>query len=323
MLEHRVHLSCYNEDGILLEKTSIKLMVGRPSQDLEVQINMEMEIPCSSRVYFITAYSYSTDTSNDLMKAQMISTTTSRCYDPEVKGVSSSSSSTQNMAFVSSSNNNISSSNEAINVANGVTTVSNQVNTAYSTNINNLSDVVICSSLLNTGRKLTVNGNETIGFDKSKVEWYNCHKRGHFARECIALRNQDNKKESSQEGGCLVEPSTSQLWCHVMVLVDMTGVIRQKKGQIMHSWLTHLEVLTQSEKEPKVVRKNDGAPIIKEWVSDDEKEDVSQNKTKKKTVKPSIAKIKFVKPRQQEKTARKTIKQVEKHRQNTYSPRGN
>ncbi|GJU68004.1 hypothetical protein Tco_1254263 [Tanacetum coccineum] len=30
-----------------------------------------------------------------------------------------------------------------------------------------------------------------------------------------------------------------------------------------------------SEEEPKVVRKNDDAPIIKEWVSDDEEEDVS------------------------------------------------
>ncbi|GJU45021.1 putative ribonuclease H-like domain-containing protein [Tanacetum coccineum] len=42
--------------------------------------------------------------------------------------------------------------------------------------------------LKNTGRKLTVNGNETIGFDKSKVECYNCHKRGHFARECRGRR---------------------------------------------------------------------------------------------------------------------------------------
>ncbi|GJV60561.1 hypothetical protein Tco_1466661 [Tanacetum coccineum] len=36
-----------------------------------VQLKMEMEIPRSSGVYFITACSYSTDTSNDLMKAQM------------------------------------------------------------------------------------------------------------------------------------------------------------------------------------------------------------------------------------------------------------
>ncbi|GKD02145.1 hypothetical protein Tco_1177119, partial [Tanacetum coccineum] len=50
---------------------------------------------------------------------------------------------------------------------------------------------------------------------------------------------------------------------------------------------------------------------------------MSQTKNEKKTVKPSIAKIEFVKPKQQEKTARKTIKQVEKHRQNTHSPRGN
>ncbi|GJW73314.1 hypothetical protein Tco_0132684 [Tanacetum coccineum] len=108
------------------------------------------------------------------------------------------------MAFVSSSNNNTSSSNEAVNAAHGVTTASTQVNTAYSTNIDNLSDVVIYNLeemdliwqmsmltirvrrfLKNTRRKLTVNGNATIGFDKSKVECYNYHKRRHFARESL------------------------------------------------------------------------------------------------------------------------------------------
>ncbi|GKD03366.1 hypothetical protein Tco_1178340 [Tanacetum coccineum] len=62
---------------------------------------------------------------------------------------------------------------------------------------------------------------------------------------------------------------------------------------------------------------------LDEFVSDSEEENVSQPKTEKKTVKPSIAKIEFVKPKQQEKTARKTVKQAEKHRQNTHSPRGN
>ncbi|GKD17602.1 hypothetical protein Tco_1206760, partial [Tanacetum coccineum] len=115
--------------------------------------------------------------------------------------------------------------NKAVNTAHGVSTASTQVNAANFTNIDNLSDAVICAFftsqpnspqlvhkdlqqihpddmeemdlrwqmamltmrarrfLKNTGRKLTVNGNETIGFDKSKVECNNCHKRGNFARE--------------------------------------------------------------------------------------------------------------------------------------------
>ncbi|GJS63337.1 ribonuclease H-like domain-containing protein [Tanacetum coccineum] len=65
----------------------------------------------------------------------------------------------------------------------------------------------------------------------------------------------------------------------------------------------------KSDKEvSEIVRKNDDAPIIEEWMSDSEEENVSQPKTKKKTVKPSIAKIEFVKPKQQEKTTRKTVK---------------
>nr|GEX36840.1 hypothetical protein [Tanacetum cinerariifolium] len=66
-------------------------------------------------------------------------------YEPEVKGMSSSSSSTQNMAFVSSLNNNTSNTNGAVNTAHGVSTASTQVNAAFSINIDNLSDAVICS----------------------------------------------------------------------------------------------------------------------------------------------------------------------------------
>ncbi|GJY27995.1 ribonuclease H-like domain-containing protein [Tanacetum coccineum] len=45
-----------------------------------------------------------------------------------------------------------------------------------------------------------------------------------------------------------------------------------------------------SEEEAKVVKKNDDAPIIEEWVSDDEEEDVSQPKIEKRIVRPSIVK---------------------------------
>nr|GEZ21288.1 ribonuclease H-like domain-containing protein [Tanacetum cinerariifolium] len=59
------------------------------------------------------------------------------------------------------------------------------------------------------GRKLRVNGNEIIGFNKSNVECYNCHKRGNFPRKCRALRNQDNKNKESSRKSVPVETSTS------------------------------------------------------------------------------------------------------------------
>ncbi|GJX16247.1 ribonuclease H-like domain-containing protein [Tanacetum coccineum] len=142
-----------------------------------------------------------------------------KVYEPEVKGMSSS----------------ISAANTQVNVS----------------NIENLSDVVICAFhasqpnnpqlvyedlqqihpddleemnlkwqmdmltmrarrfLKNTGRKLTINVNEYVGFDKSKVECYYCHKRGHFAKECRAPRNQDYKNNESIKRTVPVETSTS------------------------------------------------------------------------------------------------------------------
>nr|GFA37514.1 ribonuclease H-like domain-containing protein [Tanacetum cinerariifolium] len=38
--------------------------------------------------------------------------------------------------------------------------------------------------LQKTGRNLGVNGPTSMGFDIAKVECYNCHRKGHFAREC-------------------------------------------------------------------------------------------------------------------------------------------
>ncbi|GKD11299.1 hypothetical protein Tco_1190984 [Tanacetum coccineum] len=75
---------------------------------------------------------------------------------------------------------------------------------------------------------------------------------------------------------------------------------------------------------PKAVRKNNGALIIKDWVSDSEEEDVPQARIQKKIVKPSFAKIEFVKSKEQVKSPRKTtVKQGDQNRLNTHSPRGN
>ncbi|GJV37874.1 ribonuclease H-like domain-containing protein [Tanacetum coccineum] len=329
-----------------------------------------------------------------------------KVYEPEVKGMSSSSSSTQNMAFVSSSNNNNSSTNravsttQAVNTANGVSAANTQVNAS---NIDNLSDVVIYDLeeidlrwqmamltmrarrfLKNTGRKLTINGNESVGFDKSKVECYNCHKKGHFAKECRAPRNQDYKNKESTIRTVPVETSTSiaLVSCDGLGGYDWNNLLvdQAEDGLIMHSWLISSSSLirgkkleiAQKEKDgiqfnvdkfknaskslnkliesqivdnhkkglgynavlplytgnfmpptpdlsftgldefvnkpvvenrksddevSKVVRKSNYSPIIEDWVSNSKEENVSQTKTEKKTVKPSIAKIEFVKPK--------------------------
>ncbi|GKA98079.1 ribonuclease H-like domain-containing protein [Tanacetum coccineum] len=76
-----------------------------------------------------------------------------------------------------------------------------------------------------------------------------------------------------------------------------------------------------SENSSVEIKKTPDAPIIKEWVSDDEEQDESLVVVEKKNVVPTIPKVDVVRPKQQEKPVRKTIKYAEMYR--SQKPRGN
>ncbi|GJX99057.1 hypothetical protein Tco_0356076, partial [Tanacetum coccineum] len=65
--------------------------------------------------------------------------------------------------------------------------------------------------LKKSGRNLGVNGTDTIGFDKTKVECYNCHIRGHFFREYMAPKNQDSRNRETTRRTVPVKETTSNV----------------------------------------------------------------------------------------------------------------
>ncbi|GKA51966.1 putative ribonuclease H-like domain-containing protein [Tanacetum coccineum] len=76
-----------------------------------------------------------------------------------------------------------------------------------------------------TRRNLNFNGKETVSFDKTNVECYNFHRRGHFARECRAPRNQGNRNRDAPRRVVLVETPANAL-----VVQDGIGIIGYQMG---------------------------------------------------------------------------------------------
>ncbi|GJV37985.1 ribonuclease H-like domain-containing protein [Tanacetum coccineum] len=147
-----------------------------------------------------------------------------KVYEYEIKGQlsSSSSSNSWNVAFVSSENT--SSTNKAVNIAHEVSTASSQgqafsllmlIMSCFPSLLINLIMTMLTMRvkrfLKKTGRNLNFNSKEIVGFDKTNVECYNCHRRGHFARECKAPRNQGNRNRDAPRRNAPVDTSTTNI----------------------------------------------------------------------------------------------------------------
>ncbi|GJT58470.1 retrovirus-related pol polyprotein from transposon TNT 1-94 [Tanacetum coccineum] len=177
-----------------------------------------------------------------------------------------------------------------------------------------------------TGRKITINRSDTPGYDKSKVKCFNCHKMVHFARECKGPRNQDsrNRNQDSSRRTVNVEETSSKAmvaidgagfdWSYMaddevptnmalMAFLDSEGYFSPPNLDLSNSGLEEFQQpefegygpktsKNVSEDTSNEVRESPDALMVEKLVSDD--------KLEKKTVFPTVAKIEFVRPKQQE-----------------------
>nr|GEZ52713.1 hypothetical protein [Tanacetum cinerariifolium] len=216
-----------------------------------------------------------------------------KIYEVEVKSSSSASTSTQNIAFVSSQTTD--STNEPVSVVASISDASVKIPVSALSNVDTLSNVVICSFfasqfnspqldnddlkqidgddleemdlkwqmamltvrarrfLQRTERNLGANGPTSMGFYMSKVECYNCHRKGHFAKECRSPNDtRRNVAAEPQKRNVPIETSTSNA---------LVSYPTKPDKDLSH---TH----------------RPSAPIIEDWVSDSEDDseaELSQN----------------------------------------------
>ncbi|GKE65770.1 ribonuclease H-like domain-containing protein, partial [Tanacetum coccineum] len=72
-----------------------------------------------------------------------------------------------------------------------------------------------------TDKKITINGSDTAGYDKSKVECFNCHKMGHFARQSRGPRNKESRHRNQDNSKRTLNVEETSF--KAMVAIDEAG----------------------------------------------------------------------------------------------------
>ncbi|GKF64968.1 ribonuclease H-like domain-containing protein [Tanacetum coccineum] len=124
-----------------------------------------------------------------------------RVYKDELKRSSGSNSTSQNLAFLSSEN----------------TSSTNEVSTSSLVLLVEILGLVLVAMLTvrvrkfiqRTGRNMDFKEKQHVSLDKLKIKCYNCHRKGHFARECRSGRNQGRR--SYGDYGTSNAPTTESL----------------------------------------------------------------------------------------------------------------
>nr|GEU40993.1 hypothetical protein [Tanacetum cinerariifolium] len=181
-----------------------------------------------------------------------------------------------------------------------------------------------------TRKKITINGSDTAGFDKSKVKCYNCHKMGHFSKECRRPRNQDSR--SWNQDGSRRNVNVEEMPLKAMVAIDGDGFdwsyiaedkvptnmalmafsdseinlsysgleeFQQPKFQSYGPKSCETESNNASKEIPNELKESPIALLVKNRVSNNKDCTVeSLVVVEKTTVVPTVAKIEFVKAKQ-------------------------